>query len=223
MESAQITACCDALTLSLGTPNVRRLKGMYQSAARAGEKGIPVVLDPVGVTASPARLEAANRLISSGVVCVIRGNVSEIRVLAGENDNTHSLEAADTVLDARAAARRLAKLTGAIVVMTGKTDVVTDGILLCTVDNGHEILRSVTGAGCQLTALLGAFAAANPERLFEACAAAVCMMGMCGEIAQRRMGSMEGNAACRGFIIDAAYRMTQNMLEEGANYALESG
>ncbi|MBQ7886832.1 MAG: hydroxyethylthiazole kinase [Clostridia bacterium] len=220
MESAEITACCGALTLSLGTPNARRLEAMTLSAGQAYRMGIPVILDPVGVTASGMRKEAAARLLESGTVSVIRGNASEICVLAGEAFAGCGLESADDAGAVADTAKRLAAGTGAVVVMTGDTDIVTDGKRLCRIRNGHPIQRSVTGAGCQLTALLGAFAAANPGRMFEAAVAGVCMMGLCGEIAHGRMLPLDGNAACRGYMIDAAYRMTGERLREGAKYEM---
>ena len=82
MESAEITAGCDALTLSLGTPSARRLEAMRLSIRAAKEKGIPVILDPVGVTLSQARRDAARELLDMGAVGVIRANASEIRALA---------------------------------------------------------------------------------------------------------------------------------------------
>lgn len=218
MESAEITSCCAALTLSLGTPSARRLEAMHLSVQAAREKGIPVILDPVGVTISQMRRNAAQSLLQSGAVSVIRGNASEIRVLAGEAALLCGLESADNACEAKQAARRLAGQTGALVVMTGETDIITDGTRVCEVHHGHPIQRSITGAGCQLTALLGAFAAANPDRLFDAAIAGVCMMGLCAEQAYARLSAQEGNASCRDYIIDAAYRMTGESLKEGARY-----
>lgn len=218
LESAQVTACCDALTLSLGTLSERKLQAMRLSCAAAGRKGIPVVLDPVGVTMSQLRRDATQRLLDTGCISVIRGNASEIRLLAGESVSACSLEAEAETGNEYAAAKRLAKQTNAVVVMTGRTDIVTDGERICRVYNGHEILRSITGAGCQLSAMLGAFAGANPENLFDAAVSAVCMMGLCGEVAHARMTQLDGNSACRGYIIDAAYRMTEKQLTEGARY-----
>lgn len=219
-EAALITAHCQALTLSLGTPSARRLEAMHLSAVAASAQGIPVILDPVGVTASSMRREAAKKLLLSGAVSVIRGNASEIRVLAGEQAHECGLESGDETDGACSAAQMLANETGAVVVMTGDVDVITDGTRLCRVYNGHAILRSVTGAGCQLTALLGAFAAANPNRRFASAVAATCMMGLCGEAAYARMSELDGNAACRGYLIDAAFHMTDRMLTEGARYAM---
>lgn len=219
MESQNITENCAALTLSLGTPGEKRLEAMRLSAQTAKRRKIPVILDPVGVTISSLRLKAAKELLESGAVSIIRGNASEILVLAGESAGACGLEAEDSADGAIDTAGRLAAKTGTIVVMTGETDLVTDGVRLARVHNGHPIQRSITGAGCQLTALVGAFAAANPGRLFDAAVAGTCMMGLCAEIGGARMTRLDGNAACRGYIIDAAYHMTGAQLEEGANYA----
>lgn len=220
MESAEITACCAALVVSMGTPSTRRLEAIRLSAEAARRKGIPVILDPVGVTLSPLRMQAAQALLACGAVRVLRGNASEIRVLSGEETRDCGLEAMDRPEQSEAAAIRLAKKYGLIVAMTGETDVITDGTRICRVLNGHPIQRSITGAGCQLTALLGAFAASSPDHLFEAVVSGVCMMGLCAEIAHTRMGKSDGSAACQGYIIDAAYCMNGKQLEEGAKYEL---
>lgn len=220
MESAEITSCCAALVVSMGTPSTRRLEAIRLSAEAARRKGIPVILDPVGVTLSPLRMQAAQALLVCDAVRVLRGNASEIRVLSGEETRDCGLEAMDRPEQSEAAAVRLAQKYDLIVAMTGETDVITDGTRICRVLNGHPIQRSITGAGCQLTALLGAFAADGLDHLFDAVVSGVCMMGLCAEIAHKRMGQADGSAACQGNIIDAAYRMTGKQLEEGAKYEI---
>ena len=81
------------------------------------------------------------------------------------------------------------------------------------------MMSSITGTGCQLSALTAAFVTANPETPLEAAAAAVCAHGgWCGEIAHRRLTKLEGNATYRNYIIDAMYRLTPDVLKEGARY-----
>ena len=80
------------------------------------------------------------------------------------------------------------------------------------------MMSAVTGTGCQLSALTAAFVTANPERTLEAAAAAVCAMGLCGEIAHKRLTEMDGNASYRNYLIDAMYRLTPAALGKGANY-----
>ena len=119
----------------------------------------------------------------------------------------------------RMAAAKLSKKTGSIVVMTGRTDIVTDGLRSFSVDNGHPMMRRVTGVGCQLSALTGAFAAANPKEPLWAALAAACAMGVCGEQAARRMGDLDGNASFRNYLIDAMDGLDGDELERMARYA----
>ena len=79
-------------------------------------------------------------------------------------------------------------------------------------------MRAVTGTGCQLSALLAAYLAANPENPLEAAVAALCAMGLAGELAWDRMQPGDGNATYRCRIIDAIYNMTGEVLEGGARY-----
>ena len=80
------------------------------------------------------------------------------------------------------------------------------------------MMSSITGTGCQLSALTAAFVAANPTQPLEAAAAAVSAMGYAGEVAYSRLTEMDGNSTYRNYIIDAIYNMTPEMLEKGANY-----
>ena len=96
----------------------------------------------------------------------------------------------------------------------------TDGERAFCIRNGRPEMSAITGTGCQLSALTAAFITANPDRLLEAVAAAVCAMGLCGEIAWKRMTGLDGNSSYRNYIIDAMYRLTSAALEEGAKYEM---
>ena len=77
-------------------------------------------------------------------------------------------------------------------------------------------MSSITGTGCQLSAITTAYVTANQETPLEAVAAAVCLMGACGEKAYKRLSKEDGNATYRNYIIDAIYNMTGDELEEMA-------
>ena len=67
-----------------------------------------------------------------------------------------------------------------------------------------------------LSAVLGGFCGAAPDRLLDAVAAAVCAMGLAGEQASertRREGS--GTGSYRTFLIDSLSQMTDVVLAEG--------
>ena len=132
------------------------------------------------------------------------------RVDAGETDAIND--------DMVETAKKFALKTGAVVAVTGKTDIVTDGTKTFLINNGNKMMSSITGTGCQLSALMTAFAAANKDDILTACAAAVCTMGLCGEKGAERMTSLDGNSSYRNYIIDAVYNLTGDDLERGAKY-----
>ena len=81
-------------------------------------------------------------------------------------------------------------------------------------------MKDITGTGCQLSALITAFVSANKKNKLEACAMAVCTMGLSGEIGKTHLAEYEGNATYAKRIIDAVYNMTDEILEKGAKYEI---
>lgn len=222
IEIREIAAQCDALVLNLGTPNPRKLRTMEIAGQEAARRGRPIVLDPVGVGCSAVRRRAAKRWIERLPIAVVRGNAEEISALACGTTG-RGVDAADRSPQAEAMddmAGALARKTGAAVVVTGTVDLVTDGTRLYHAFNGCEKMRAVTGTGCQLSALTGAYVAFHPDMLI-ASLAAVCAMGVCGEIADERMRPLDGNASYRSYVIDALDQLTPEVLERRAKYAVE--
>lgn len=219
-ETAQITSACAGLAVSLGTPSARRLEGMALAAKKAAELGIPAVLDPVGVGGSDLRMEAARRMLGEAKFTAIRGNGAEIAALCSLTLNGAGIDDVSPCADGLETAQRLARRTGAVVILSGERDIVTDGRTAYRVSNGHEMMRLVTGAGCMLTALVSAYLAANPGQALDAALAAVCAMGVCGERAHARLKPGEGNASYRNHLIDAVYALTPQDLEREARYAV---
>lgn len=217
-EVAEVTAMCDGLVLNMGTPNPRKLEALLIAGQEANRLGHPVVLDPVGVGSSTMRQNAARQLLGQVHFAAIRGNATEIATLARGTAAHRGVDADEQNDATEANARQLARETGAVVIVTGDTDIVTDGNALYRGRNGHPMMRTVTGAGCQLSALVGAYITANPDQPLQSALAAVCAMGLCGEIAHRRLTPPDGNASYRNYILDAICNLTPEALEEGANY-----
>lgn len=200
---------------------------MLAAGKRANELGHPVVLDPVGAGASTLRTDTALRLLKEVKFAVIRGNISEIKTLASGSGTTKGVDAdvADRVTEdnldgAVSFVKELARRIGAVIAVTGAIDIVADEERAFCIRNGRPEMSSITGTGCQLSALTAAFVTANPDQSLEAAAAAVCAMGLCGEVAYKRMTGLDGNASYRNYIIDAMYRLTPAELEKGANYEM---
>ncbi|MCM1417783.1 MAG: hydroxyethylthiazole kinase [Bacteroides sp.] len=217
-EVGEVVSLCGGLLLNLGTLNRERLRAMLVAGKRANERGIAVVVDPVGAGSSSARTEAARTLLREIRVSAIRSNLSELRAILGIAAPTRGVdndpnEREDDLAETLGEMSRLAVRLGAVVAVTGATDLVTDGRKTYKIKNGDPLLRRVTGAGCQLSALTAAFLAANPETPLKAAAAAVAAMGVCGEIAAERMTEADGNASYRNYVIDAAYRLTAKALD----------
>lgn len=224
-EVEEITTVCGGLNINIGTLNARTIPAMVLAGKKANELGHPVVLDPVGAGASKLRTETAMKLLEEVKFTVIRGNISEIKTLALGSGTTKGVDAdvADKVTEenldsAVAFAKAFAKKIGAVIAITGAIDIVADGEKAYCIRNGHPMMSTITGTGCQLSAMTAAYLVANPEHPLEAAAAAVCAMGLCGEIAHGRLTPMDGNSSYRNYIIDAIYNLTPQALEEGANY-----
>ena len=214
-DAVEITAICGGLNINIGTLNQRTVPVMFAAGKRANELGHPVVLDPVGAGASRLRTDTALGLLEKVRFSVIRGNISEMKTLALGSGTTKGVDAdgADRVTEDNLEeviwfAENFAKKIGTVITITGAIDIVTDGERAFCIRNGRPEMSSITGTGCQLSALTAAFVTANPERVLEAAAAAACAMGLCGEIAYRRMTDPDGNSSYRNYIIDAMYRLT---------------
>ena len=81
-ETASTASASDGLVLNLGTLKVGSVTAMIRAGRAANQKGIPIILDPVGIGVSVHRRHAALRILSRVSVSIVRGNSSEIRTLA---------------------------------------------------------------------------------------------------------------------------------------------
>lgn len=226
-EVYDITSICGGLNINIGTLNKRSIEAMFIAGRRANELGHIVLLDPVGAGASALRTETALKLIEELRFDVIRGNISEIKALALGRGTTKGVDAdvTDAVtednLDAMVAfAKDFAKKKNCIVAITGAIDLVADGERCYVIRNGRPEMSRITGTGCQLSGMMTAFVAANPENKLAAAAAAVCTMGLAGETGFANMRPGDGNSTYRNRIIDAVYNMDGSALKAGAKYEL---
>lgn len=222
-----ITSICGGLNINIGTLNQRSIEGMFRAGAKANALGHVVLLDPVGAGASALRTNTAVELMEKIKFTVIRGNISEIKTLALGSGTTKGVDAdvADAVTDANLDSavkfvKDFAAKSGAIVAVTGAIDLVSDGTACYVIRNGRPEMGKITGTGCQLSGMMTAFVVANPDNKLEAAAAAVCAMGLAGEIGWSHMTEGDGNSTYRNRIIDAIYNMDGATLNGGAKYEL---
>lgn len=224
-EAEEITASSAGLVLNMGMLSQRVIPAMMKAGIKANEMGIPVILDPVGAGISAFRRETVEKLKEVMHFSVIRGNASEIRALSGKREEGKGVDAApcDQVTEENIEqmvkiARECSEQTGAVVILTGAMDVVTDQKESFLVLNGHPMMKKVTGTGCQLSALTAAYVAVCPEKPLESALAAVCAMGVAGEKAYARMKPENGSGSYRIYLMDGIYQLNGEELEQYARY-----
>lgn len=222
-----ITSICGGLNINIGTLNKNTIPSMFLAGKKANELGHIVLLDPVGAGASRLRTDTANRLMQEVRFDAVRGNISEIKTLCTGSGSTKGVDAdaVDAVTetnldDGVQLVKTFAQRASCIVAVTGAIDLVSDGERCWCIRNGRAEMSRITGTGCQLSALMTAFLVANPDHKLDAAAAAVCMMGLAGEIGWANMQPGDGNSTYRNRIIDAIFNMTGDALEKGAKYEL---
>ncbi len=222
-----ITAICGGLNINIGTLHRQSIEGMRRAGRKAAELAHPILLDPVGAGASALRTNTAIEIMENCKPTVIRGNISEIKTLALGSGTTNGVDAdvADAVTEKNLESsikfvKDFAKKTNAVIAVTGAIDLVSDGEQCAVIRNGRAEMGKITGTGCQLSGMTTAFAVANQDCIFTAVTAAVCAMGLAGEIAYSMMQKGDGNATYRNRIIDAIYNMDKETLDKGAKYEI---
>ena len=226
-DVVDITSICGGLNINIGTLNKNTIPSMFAAGKKANELGHVTLLDPVGAGASKLRTETANKLIEEVKFDVIRGNISEIKTLMLGSGSTKGVDAdvadkvtEDNIDETIAKLKAFSKATGSIIAVTGAIDLVSDGKRCFVIRNGRPEMGKITGTGCQLSGMMTAFLVANPNEQLEAAAAAVCTMGLAGEIGWSYMKEGDGNSTYRNRIIDAIYNMDKETLDKGAKYEI---
>lgn len=173
-EVASMVRHARALLLNLGTPTPARWAACRVAGAEAKVRGVPVVIDPVGCGATAWRTDQARLLVRAvGAPDVVRGNSPEVAALAGIQVPSAVRQrgiAAEETGDTAAAqawlatlAREASRALGGGVVVTGRTNALSDGQQVLLHDTGVETLSRVIGAGDVLSALIAACAAVGTD------------------------------------------------------------
>lgn len=203
-EMEDISAISASLCVNIGCIDMQQIEAMKRAVSAARNCRKPYVLDPVGVGASKLRKESCLLLTQLYCPTVIRGNASEILCLADACANAHGIDAANATAEALLPAQHLAKRCGCVVVVSGPSDLITDGERVESVNHGSPLMRSVTAMGCTASALTSAFLAVQPDP-FVAAQEAMLLMGLAGE--QAAVGNpAPGSFAMR--FIDALYNIS---------------
>lgn len=218
-----------ALVCNMGA--IEDTDAMVLAGRRANQLGVPVVLDPVAAGGTKLRRDAAARLLKEVHFSVIRGNASEIRSISGEQATGSGVDVSvsdviteENLKENADRIRQFAKCIDTVIAVSGKIDVVSDGKRTMVIRNGCPVMSRITGSGCMLTSLIGAFCGAMPKEPFEAACTAIAAMGVSGEIAEQlRLKKGAGNATFRTDLIDAVFNLTGKQMMEGICYEIYEG
>lgn len=212
-EAQEITETANALMLNLGNITDARMQSMKASLLTAKEKNIPVIMDAVGIACSKLRRDYIAQLLETGIPTVIKGNYSEVYALYHDAYRSSGVDA-DASIDAESishAAAELARKYHTTILASGKTDIVTDGRRIVRVNNGTPQLSTVTGTGCLLGALCGAYLSVSAD--MNAAVTACVMLGICGQIAE----TPKGSGSFMVNLMDALSTLTDEQLEQYKN------
>lgn len=215
-EVEEMVSFASSLVLNIGTLNSRSIESMVAVGKKAKKRGIPIVFDPVGVGATSLRTATARRIIEEVRPSVIRGNMSEMKILAGFDADIKGVDSIADEVDGEKVARQLSQKLGCVIAITGKQDVIAQGDRVCLIDNGHPILSQVTGTGCMATSLIACFCGAA-EDCFVGAVAGVMTMGLAGELAQQSLQAGEGIGTFRARLFDAVWSMTPELMRKGGS------
>ncbi len=211
-EAGETAAAADALILNIGTLTAELVDSMITAGKKANQKGIPVLLDPVGAGATSLRTKACRRILKEVKTDIIKGNAGEVSILAGVEAVVRGVDSAETTLAPPEVAGMLAAQEQGVVVITGETDYVADGQHYITVKNGHHMLGRLTGTGCMLGSVMGAFAAVADNALDAAIAALLCY-GVAAELAGEKT---TGPASFKNALFDEVYALDQTAIRARA-------
>ena len=215
-----------ALVCNMGA--IESVEAMVLAGKEANRLGIPVILDPVAAGGTQLRRDASRELLENVQFSVIRGNASEIRYLAGEQTTGSGVDVStvDAVTEENLGTvvemtKSLAKETGSVIAISGVLDVISDGEKTVVLKNGCATMARITGSGCMLTAMIGAFCGAMKQDCFVATCGAMAVMGVAGEMAEAlRLQKGTGNVTFRADLIDCIFSMTEEKLTEMVKYEL---
>lgn len=218
-EVEDITHQARALVLNLGTPSRERIDAMLHAGQIANAQNIPIVFDPVGFGASAFRKECTARILDSLRVTIVRGNAGEIGALAGIAGTQSGVDTAHADYDRVAVAKSLAEQYHTVIAVTGATDFVSDGTRVVAAENGHFLLKQITGAGDMLDAIIGASAAVESDAL----RAAVSGLAWFGVAAERAAQHEHGVGSFRVALFDALGNLDADTIQHNTKIKWISG
>lgn len=199
-EAADMALIADGVLLNIGTLTPAELPAMILAGQEANAKDAPVLLDPVGVAATPFRSKAFKTILEKVQPTVIKGNAGELAHLV---ETPWETKGVDSIGGGRTddIAAKVAKKFKTIAIATGETDVISVNGNIIENKNGHPFLNNITGSGCLLGSVIVACLTTRGS-LQHRVLTAVEFYGLAGEYAAKHSG-VDGPGTFLPHFIDA--------------------
>ncbi|PNS15264.1 hypothetical protein CAC42_8265 [Sphaceloma murrayae] len=221
-ESADLAALSGSLVVNMGTATADARQNYLTAVKNYNAVGGPVLLDPVGAGATAQRREGTRALLAGGYFDVIKGNEGEIRTVAGaEGVKQRGVDSGASTLDLKgrvALVKSVAARERCVVLMTGVTDVVSDGTRTVGVSNGHALLGEITGSGCTLGTTVASVLAVEREDKLLATVAALLIYEIAAQRAAARQ-DVKGPGTFVPAFLDELYAIREESLRGDTKWA----
>lgn len=186
-EVYEITKNSHTLLVNLGTINENKLISIREALKSAKENNVPIILDPVGASASKVRLETVNYYLENYPISVLKGNYSEIYSIYHNNLSTTGVDSKNiNKEEIIKVCQKLSTMYNIIVVATGKEDIICDEKETLLLKNGSPLLPKVTGTGCILGGIIAA--SYSFKENLSAIALAISILNIAAELAIKDKG-----------------------------------
>lgn len=222
LEAPDLAQLGGSLVINMGTTTPEMRSNHLKALAAYNAVGGPTLFDPVGAGATQQRRDGVKALMAGGYFDAIKGNEGEIRTVAGAvGFQQHGVDsgASQLSLDEKIT---LVKATAVrehnVIVMTGSTDVISDGERTVTISNGHEYLGEITGSGCSLGTTIASVMAVEREDKLMAAVAGILMYEIAAERASARE-DVHGPGTFVPAFIDELYRIRKESVEGSGSWA----
>lgn len=212
-EAGQFVGFAQALYLNLGTLTGEQEAAMLAASRQAAVKGVPLIIDPVACGVIPRKLQVLGQIRQTGQITLLKGNIAEIKSLAGLQGQARGVDSMDSGEGLEGACRQLAKQENAIVAATGAIDVVASGDKAAQISNGSSLFQNITGAGCMVAGVMAACIGTPGTDPFLASITGLLAYNIAGERAAAQ--AAENPGTFRQLLFDRLYNLAgQDILRE---------
>lgn len=90
-----------------------------------------------------------------------------------------------------------------------------DGERAYGISNGDAMMGRLTGTGCMGSGVVASFLGAAPSEPLASSIAGMCVMGLAGELARKKLAPSSGTGTYRTILMDEVSCMTGSVLENG--------